>query len=70
MVSRKPPVVVRHSEMQAYLMFTRDPLFFTPDMAGLTPARLTELQEKFLAGMPAGWLRDVLASYRTATTTR
>jgi hypothetical protein len=63
MVSRKPPVVVRHSEMQAYLMFT-------PDMAELTPARLTELQEKFLAGMWAGWLRDVLASYRTATGTR
>jgi len=59
-----------YNEMQAYLMFTRDPLFFTPDMAGLTRARLTELQEKFLAGMPAGWLRDVLASYRTATATR
>jgi hypothetical protein len=59
-----------YNEMQAYLMFTRDPLFFTPDMAGLTRTRLTELQEKFLAGMPAGWLRDVLASYRTATATR
>ena len=59
-----------YNEMQAYLMFTRDPLFFTPDMAGLTRARLAELQEKFLAGMPAGWLREVLASYRTATATR
>ena len=59
-----------YNEMQAYLMFTRDPLFFTPDMAGLTPARLAELQGKFLAGMPAGWLRDALASYRTATATR
>jgi hypothetical protein len=62
--------VLMYNEMQAYLMFTRDPLFFTPDMAGLTPARLAELQEKFLAGMPAGWLRDALASYRTATATR
>ena len=51
-------------------MFTRDPLFFTPDMARLTPARLADLQAKFLAGMPAGWLRDALASYRTATATR
>jgi len=59
-----------YNEMQAYLMFTRDPMFFTPDMAGLTRARLTELQDKFLAGMPAGWLREVLASYRTATATR
>jgi hypothetical protein len=59
-----------YNEMQAYLMFTRDPLFFTPDMAGLTPARLSELQGKFLAGMPAGWLHDVLASYRTATARR
>ena len=31
------------NEMQAYLMFTRDPIFFTPGLAGLTPARLSEL---------------------------
>ena len=59
-----------YNEMQAYLMFTRDPLFFTPDMAGLTAKRLSELQAEFLAGMPAGWLRDVLASYRSATASR
>ncbi len=52
------------NEMQAYLMFTRDPLFFTADLAGLTPARLAELQSRFLAGMPAGWLRDILAGYQ------
>jgi hypothetical protein len=52
-----------YNEMQAYLMFTRDPAFFTPAMAGLTQARLAELQTRFLAGMPAGWLRNVLASY-------
>jgi hypothetical protein len=51
------------NEMQAYLMFTRDPLFFTPGLAGLTKTRLEELQSRFLAGMPGGWLRDVLASY-------
>ena len=41
------------NEMQAYLMFTRDPAFFTPERAGLTRARLVELQTRFLAGMPA-----------------
>jgi hypothetical protein len=59
-----------YNEMQAYLMFTRDPLFFTPSMAWLTPARLAELQARFLSGMPAGWLRDVLASYQNASAAR
>jgi hypothetical protein len=54
------------NEMQAYLMFTRDPLFFAPTLAGLTKVRLAELQSRFLAGMPAGWLRDALASYPAA----
>ena len=58
---------VMYNEMQAYLMFTRDPVFFAPAMAGLTPARLAELQTTFLSGMPEGWLRDVLASYPTET---
>jgi hypothetical protein len=49
-----------YNEMQAYLMFTRDPLFFTPDMVGMSRARLAELQRRFGAGMPAGWLRDLL----------
>ncbi len=49
------------NEMQAYLMFTRDPAFFTPERTGLTKARLAELQSRFLAGMPAGWLHNVLA---------
>jgi hypothetical protein len=52
-----------YNEMQAYLMFTRDPLFFRPEMAELTPGRLAELQARFLAGMPPGWLRNVLAGY-------
>jgi hypothetical protein len=51
------------NEMQAYLMFTRDPVFFMPEKAGLMAARLAELQTRFLAGMPAGWLHNVLASY-------
>ena len=54
-----------YNEMQAYLMFTRDPAFFTPEQAGLAQLRLTELQARFLAGMQAGWLRSVLAGYQT-----
>lgn len=56
-----------YNEMQAYLMFTRDPMFFTPDKAGLAPGRLAELRAEFLAGMPPGWLRDVMASYERPT---
>ncbi|HET6196316.1 MAG TPA: hypothetical protein VFE12_11195, partial [Acetobacteraceae bacterium] len=54
------------NEMQAYLIFTLDPLFFTPDMAGITPARLAEIQARFLAGMPPGWLRNELTGRRDA----
>ncbi len=56
-----------YNEMQAYLMFTRDPAFFTPEMAGMSHERLSALQARFLLGMPAGWLRNVLASYQSAT---
>ena len=56
-----------YNEMQAYLMFTRNPAFFTAGMARLSPDRLHELQSRFLAGMPAGWLRNVLAGYDSAT---
>jgi hypothetical protein len=59
-----------YNEMQAYLMFTRDPEFFTPELAGLTRERLADLQARFLAGMPAGWLRDVLAGYQSAASPR
>jgi hypothetical protein len=59
-----------YNEMQAYLMFTRDPTFFTPDLAGMTQERLAALQARFFAGMPAGWLRDVLASYQSAALAR
>jgi hypothetical protein len=52
-----------YNEMQAYLMFTRDLHFFTASLAGLQPVRLVELQSRFLAGMPGGWLRDLLAGY-------
>jgi len=50
------------NNMQAYLMFSRDPAFFTPAMIGMTAARLAELQAAFLRGMPPGWLHDMLAT--------
>jgi hypothetical protein len=51
-----------YNEMQAYLMFTRDPAFFTPARVGMAPARLAALQTQFLRGMPTGWLHDALAA--------
>jgi hypothetical protein len=46
------------NEGQAYLMHTHDPRFFTAQFVGLTPARIEELRQMFMAGMPRGWLRD------------
>jgi hypothetical protein len=48
------------NEMQAYLMFTRDPVFFTPAQIGMSPERLATLQRSFHRDMPHGWLRDLL----------
>ena len=56
-----------YNEMQAYLMFTRNPLFFTPELIGMSQERLAALQVSFLSGMPAGWLRDLLGTYVAAT---
>jgi hypothetical protein len=55
-----------YNEMQAYLMFTRDSTLFAADMVGMTQDRLATLQRRFLGGMPAGWLRNVLAGYQAA----
>jgi len=49
------------NEMQAYVMFTRDPAFFRAADIGISDARRTQLQREFLAGMPPGWLKDRLA---------
>jgi hypothetical protein len=59
-----------YNEMQAYLMFTHEPALFRPDMVNMTQGRLTVLQDRFLAGMPTGWLRDVLASFRAPASAR
>jgi hypothetical protein len=46
------------NEMQAYLMETRDPRYFSAEALGLPQARVEQLQAAFLIGMPVGWLRD------------
>jgi hypothetical protein len=46
------------NEAQAHLMNTTDARYFNAQACGLPIARLKELREAFLAGMPAGWLRD------------
>jgi hypothetical protein len=58
---------VMENEAQAYLMFTDNTEFFTPDMIGMGKARLGELRNGFLRAMPAGWLRDSLGQALTAT---
>ena len=47
------------NEMQAFLMFTPDERYFTPGWIGAGPAEVVELRRRFLATMPAGWLRDM-----------
>lgn len=51
-----------YNEMQAYLMFTRDPAFFSPARVGMSTQRLAALQTQFLRNMPTGWLHDALAA--------
>jgi len=48
------------NEMQAYLMFTQDPMIFTPKDIGMASRRLSDLQRLFHHNMPAGWLSDLL----------
>jgi hypothetical protein len=51
---------VMENEAQAYLMFTDSAEFFSPDMIGMSKARLAELRYGFQRAMPPGWLRDSL----------
>ncbi|HEX3991968.1 MAG TPA: hypothetical protein VHX39_12430 [Acetobacteraceae bacterium] len=51
---------VMENEAQAYLMFTEGAEFFTPEMIGMSQARLAELRNGFFRTMPAGWLHDSL----------
>ncbi len=45
------------NEMQAYLIHTRDPRFFSAANVGLSPSRERELQRRFIDEMPRGWLQ-------------
>ena len=54
-----PDLVI--NETQAYLMNTADPRLFNAAVVGMTDADLNILRVRFLAGMPAGWLRDRIA---------
>ena len=57
---------VMENEAQAYLMFTDSAEFFTPDMFGMSRARLAELRNGFYRAMPAGWLRESLGQDLTS----
>ena len=54
------------NEMQAYLMFTRNPEFFSAHDVGMTPEQRRALESRFLAGMPVGWLRNRLVALDAA----
>jgi hypothetical protein len=60
---------VMENEAQAYLMFTNSPEFFTPEMFGMSAARVAELRAGFFRSMPSGWLRDSLGHDLRAGTT-
>lgn len=46
------------NEMQAYLVHTRDPRFFSARDVGIPEIHLRTLRMRFRADMPHGWLRD------------
>ncbi|MGC8476084.1 MAG: hypothetical protein ACP5NP_07000 [Acetobacteraceae bacterium] len=54
------------NEMQAYLMFTRNPEFFQARDVGMTPDERRALQNRFVSGMPVGWLRNRLVALDAA----
>ncbi len=45
------------NETQAYLIFTRDPLFFNANAVGMTDAQINTLREGYIAAIPVGWLQ-------------
>jgi len=46
------------NEALAYLVHTADRRFFVARVAGMDDATAQELRDQFIAGMPAGWLRE------------
>jgi len=47
------------NETQAYLVFTRDPDFFTAAAVGMTAAEVDGLRGRFIAQMPDIWLKPL-----------
>jgi len=47
------------NETQAYLIFTRDPLFFNASAVDMTQAQVDALRARFIASMPDFWLRPM-----------
>ena len=47
------------NEMQAYLVHTHDPRFFSPDLVKIPADRIATLRRRFIAGMPPGWFHDM-----------
>ncbi len=58
------------NEMQAYLMFTDNPDFFTPAMIHMSPARLGELRAQFMRAIPVAWLRPTDAPQAAAVSAK
>ncbi len=54
--------ILMENETQAYLLFTPDPRFFDLTQVHMSPNRRAALRVRFLSGMPAGWLKDLLSS--------
>jgi hypothetical protein len=46
------------NEGQAYLIHTRDPRYFMPEMVGIDPTRETILRGTFVDAIPEPWLRE------------
>jgi hypothetical protein len=47
------------NETQAYLIFTRDPLFFDAAAVGMTNAQINILRTGYIAGIPVPWLQPM-----------
>jgi len=47
------------NETQAYLIFTRDPLFFNAAVVGMTKSQVDALRAGYIANLPVAWLRPM-----------
>jgi hypothetical protein len=47
------------NETQAYLVFTRDPQFFSGAAMGMSQPQIDALRARYLAGMPPSWLTPI-----------